>query len=234
MNNTEISLLKKIRLFNSLTDEEVKDIFDKAVVKNFKKNEVVIQQEDTGQFMYIVLEGTVRVTNTTEDGKEIILALHKSGEHFGEVSLIDGKASPATVTAVENVTIAIISKKYFYQLLNSTKHVIDNLLQTFSSIIRDLSNTVELLHYKNAQQRIELLFEKLSRKYGKETDNGIILNIKLTHQDMADMSGLARQTVTKIIDEWKREQSISILEDKHIHLNKAFLTSKSIITISNA
>jgi CRP/FNR family transcriptional regulator len=173
--------------------------------------------------MYVILNGKVKVVQTTEDGKEILLALHQSGDFFGEMSLIDGKTSPANVIATEDSTAAIISKKDFNSLIRNQKKVLDNLLLILCSRYRESWDKIQMLNYKNASHRIKILFLMLSDKYGEKTAEGITINMKLTHQEIADMTGMTRETVTRVIDRWQREGEINILKNKFIHLSPIFL-----------
>jgi CRP/FNR family transcriptional regulator len=220
----EIESIKNIPLFASLTDEELRHVSDKLVVKRFQKNEIILQEEDTNEYMYIIMNGKVKVVQTTEDGKEILLAIHQSGDFFGEMSLIDGKTSPATVITTENSTAAILSKKDFYSLMETQKKVLDNLLLILCSRHRESWEKIQMLNYKNASHRIKILFLMLSDKYGEKTAEGVTLNIKLTHQEMAEMTGMTRETVTRVIDRWQREGGINVLKNKFIHLSANFLT----------
>ncbi|HKZ57656.1 MAG TPA: cyclic nucleotide-binding domain-containing protein, partial [Thermodesulfovibrionales bacterium] len=128
MGKNEIEHLKNIQLFSSLTDDELHQIKDKLSLKRYKKHEVILFEEDTTEYMYIILNGKTKVIQTTEDGKEILLAMHHSGEFFGEMSLLDGKTSPATVVAMEDSSVAIISRQEFYSLIRAQKRILDNLL----------------------------------------------------------------------------------------------------------
>src|SRR4030042_2273149 len=170
--------LKTIELFSSLTDEEFRSIEKRLVVKQFRKNEVILHEEDTHEYMYIILSGKVRVIQITEDGKEILLAIHQAGELFGEMALIDGKTSPATVVATEDCTVNIISKKEFYSSIYTQKKILDNLLHILCSRLRESWGTIQMLNLKNASERIKILFFMLSNKYGKTTTEGITLHIK--------------------------------------------------------
>jgi CRP/FNR family transcriptional regulator len=221
--NVKIDFLRNIKLFTSLSDEELLMISNKVFIEEFKKNEVILQEEDTNEFMYIILFGNVKVTQTTKDGKEIILSMHKSDDFFGEISLIDGKTSPATVTATDNSLIAIVSKKDFYALIFNQDKVLENLLTILCSRLRDSWKRIELLNFKNASDRIKMIFLMLSYDNGKKTDEGIVLNIKMTHQNIADMTGLTRETVTRIIDKLQTAGEITVLKNKKIRLNKMFL-----------
>ena len=231
MENIKIDFLRNIQLFSSLTDEGLLHISSSIMLKEFKKNEVILYEQDTNEFMYIILFGKVRVIQTTEDGKEIILATHRSNELFGEISLIDGKTSPATVLATEASLIAIISKKDFYSLLIHQSKVLEKMLQILCSRLRESWKRIEILNFKDASQRIKMLFLLLSHDNGQKTPEGVVLNIKLTHQNIADMVGLTRETVTRVIDKLRREGEIKVLKDKCILLRQDFLQKdfKSVI-----
>lgn len=223
MENIKIDFLRNIQLFSGLDDEELFQISGKVVLKEFRKNEVILYEEDTNEYMYIILLGKVNVIQTTEDGKEIILATHQSGEFFGEMSLIDGRTSPATVLATEDSLVAIISKAEFHSLLTNYRKVLERMLQILCSRIRDSWSRIHLLNFKNASQRIKMLLLTLSFDRGEKTPEGITLNIKLTHQNIADMVGLTRETVTRVLDKWRKEGAITILKKRFIHLNSNFL-----------
>jgi len=214
--------LEMIELFSSLTDDEISLIRKKLIVKRFKKNEVILFEKDTSKYMYIIIKGKVKVIQTTEDGKEIFLAVHRAGEFFGEMSFIDGKTSPATVTAAEDCIINIISKNEFYSIINTHKKILFNLLQILCSRLRESWEKIQLLNLKNASERLKILFFMLSKKYGEKTPKGITLNIKLTHQEIAEMTGMARESVTRVIDKWHKDGEINIIGNKLIQLNVNF------------
>ncbi len=222
MENVKIDFLKDIQLFSGLDEQELTQISGKVTLKEFKKNEVILYEEDTNEFMYIVLFGKVIVVKMTEDGKEIILAAHQLGEFFGEMSLIDGRTSPATVLATENSLVAIISKKDFYSLLTDYHKVLEKMLQILCSRLRDSWKRIHMLNFKNAAQRVKMLFLTLSFDKGEKEAGGVTLNIKLTHQNIADMIGLTRETVTRVLDKWQKDGEITI-KNKFIHLNAKFL-----------
>jgi CRP/FNR family cyclic AMP-dependent transcriptional regulator len=222
MENVKIDFLKDIELFSGLDEQELNQISGKVTLKEFKKNEVILYEEDTNEFMYIVLFGKVIVVKMTEDGKEIILATHQLGEFFGEMSLIDGRTSPATVLATENSLVAIISKKDFYSLLTDYPKVLEKMLQILCSRLRDSWKRIHMLNFKNAAQRVKMLFLTLSFDKGEKEAGGVTLNIKLTHQNIADMIGLTRETVTRVLDKWQKDGEITI-KNKFIHLNSKFL-----------
>jgi CRP/FNR family cyclic AMP-dependent transcriptional regulator len=221
-NGFKIESLKKIALFSSLTTDELQEIRGKIIIKKFKKNEIILHEENTNEFMYIILDGEAKVVQSTEKGKEILITMHHAGDFFGELSLIDGKTSPATVLAMKDSVTAIISKNDFHLLLLNQSKVLSNLLKIFCSRIRESIKKIQLLNFNNAAQRMKMLFLLLSETYGEKTDKGTILNIRLIHQDIADMAGLTRETVTRILDRWQRGGEIEILKNRRILLRPEF------------
>jgi CRP/FNR family cyclic AMP-dependent transcriptional regulator len=219
---SKIQSIKKIALFSSLTTDELLQIQGKFVFKNFSKNEFILREEHTNEFMYAILDGEAKVVQTTDAGKEIIITVHQAGDFFGELSLIDGKTAPAAVIATKDSVTAIISKKDFYSLLFSQSQVLESLLQLFCSRIREYLKKIQILNFNNAAQRIKMLFLMLSETYGEKTEKGTILKIKLIHQDIADMVGLTRETVTRILDKWQKGGEIIILKNRFILLRPEF------------
>ena len=215
-------LLKKILLLNSLSSAEIRKIQDKFVIKRFKKHESILHEEDTNAYMYFILEGEAKVVNRTERGKEILLTMHQTGDFFGELSVIDGKTSPAAVIATKDSDTALISKSDFYALIFSQHKILENLLQLFCSRIRESIRKIQILNFNNAAQRVKMLFLLLSESYGEKTEQGTILNIKLSHQDIADTIGLTRETVTRVLDKWKKSGEIKILKSKFVLLTPEF------------
>ncbi len=223
--NHRFESLLGVELFSSLGTDELQVAIDKMVVKNFKRGEVILYEEDANEFMYIILDGEVKIIQTTEDGRELILAMHRSGDFFGELSLIDGRTSPASVVATKHSVTAIISKKDFFSLIYSRPKVLNNLLLILCSRFRDSLGMIQMLNFNNALQRIKMLFIMLYEKYGGEENGLKVLRIKLTHQGIAEMAGMSRETVTRVIDRWQKDGALTVLKNKFIALNPDFLTN---------
>jgi CRP/FNR family transcriptional regulator len=215
-------LLRKVPLFSSLNDEELAWVVRKLIIKKYKKNEIVLLEDDSNSYMYVILEGEARVTQMSIDGKEFTIAMFQSGEYFGELSLIDGKRTSATVGVTKDSTVALISKENFFSILHTQSKILDNLLNTLCMRIRGSLETIQMFNQSQSHKRLAMLFHKLMKQYGSDTKDGTVINIRLTHNEIANMTGLARQTITKVIDQWKEEEMIAIVKGKFIRLTKKF------------
>jgi CRP/FNR family transcriptional regulator, cyclic AMP receptor protein len=216
--------LREMEMFSSLNDAEIAKIVDKIIVRDYRKDQVILSEGDTSSHMYLVLSGRVKVVQTTEDGKEIIRAIHKAGDSFGELSLLDCEASPAEVVAIEPTSAAVINRDNFLTIIHTQGKVLDNLLLMFCKRLRYSWDRVQMVNLKNSEQRVNMLFQQLSATHGKPVEEGTLLNIKLTHQTLASMTGLCRETVTRALDALKKNKCIKIQSgDKKVILLPGFL-----------
>ena len=216
--------IKKARIFSSLNDSEIELIVSRLSVKQFIKGETILYEEDTNQYMYVIMLGRVKVVRATEEGKEIILAIHQAGSFFGEMSLIDGKTAPASVLAIEDSLVAIITKKDFFEIVFSQNKVTHNLLKILCDRLRKSWDTIQLLNFNNAAQRTKMMLLMLADEHGTKSPEGTTINIKLTHQELSDMTGLTRETITRVIDKMQKSGEIVVLkETKFIRLTPDFV-----------
>ena len=214
--------LKQVELFSSLGTEDLLQVGSKIVVKQFKKNDTILFKGDTNNYIYIIFDGEVKVSQSTEDGKEVILFIHQTGEIFGETSLFDRGNSPALISATTDTLCAIISMKDLYSIMFNYNDILERLIHILSSRLCQSWELIQMLNSNNAPQRVKTLLMMLAKRYGKNAREETILNIRLTHQSIANMTGLTRETVTRVIDVWQRNGDIST-KNKLIQLNPAFM-----------
>ena len=117
-------LLRKIPFFSDLSSSELVGLEQLLKTQIYAKREIILDEEDTPNFMYIIFSGKVRVVLLSEEGKEHIITIHKRGDYFGEMSLFDGKTSPATVIAVEESEIGLLAKADFESFIVQNKRVL--------------------------------------------------------------------------------------------------------------
>lgn len=220
MNN---KLFREIELFHSLSDKELDQIVSKMIVKQFKKNETILYEDDMNEFMYVVLSGKVKVVRTTEEGKEIILAMNKAGSFFGEMSLIDGKTTSASVIATEAAQIAMLAKEDFFSVFSLQNKAAHNLMKMLCARLRSCNDNIEMLNFNNSLNRTKTLMLMLIKEYGENTPEGTVLNIKLTHQDISEMTGLTRESVTRVMDKLQKQKEIIVLKKRFICLTPRFM-----------
>lgn len=216
------NIIRNIAFFAELSSDEIDRIESLIVRKQYAKNQIVLFEEDTAKYMYFVYSGKVRIVKINEEGREQIISIHKKNDFFGEMALLDGKTSPATVIAYEESEIGLLSKTDFEEFIlnnETTRHKIISLL---CSRLRDSWAMIKILSFDNAEQRVMAVLDRLRELYGVTDDRGIIINVKLTHQQIASYASVARETVTRILNKLEKDAMIQALDNKSILLTKAY------------
>jgi CRP-like cAMP-binding protein len=216
------NIIKNIPLFSDLSNEEIELIESIITKKNFVKDQIVLLEEETSNFMYIVYSGKVRVVKQSTEGREQILAIRKKNECFGEMSLLDGKTSPATIIAHEDAVIGLLSKNDFEQLLLDHEIIRRKIIILLCANLRESWTMIKILSFNNAEQRILAALDRMQELYGLVDGRGVIVNVKLTHQQIANYASVTRETVTRVLKRFENESVIQILDGKKILLTSLF------------
>jgi CRP/FNR family transcriptional regulator, cyclic AMP receptor protein len=221
----KIDMIRKVPLFSTLPDEEFDKLSHIFITRAYRKNQIIFLEEDTGNYMYLVLSGKVKVSKSTHTGKETILAIHRVGDFFGEMSLLDGKTSPATVSAMEDSKIISVSGADFHKYIMHNENVLLQIIQVLCARLRQVWQT-QSQSSNTADKRIRLGLYDLAQKHGIRDARGIIIDLKITHQDLAEMVGTSRETVSRELAKLREENIIDITDRRITLLNAQALLTK--------
>jgi CRP/FNR family cyclic AMP-dependent transcriptional regulator len=211
-----VDLVRKVPLFSTLTDQEFSQLQHIFVTRSYRKNQVIFLEEETGDYMYLVLTGKVKVTKSGSSGKERILAIHQAGDFFGEMSLLDGKTAPATVSAMEDSKIISVSGTDFHRYLMNNQKVLLQIINVLCARLRQVWQT-QSVSASTADARIRMGILQLAKRHGIRDSHGTIIDLKITHQELAEMVGTSRETVTRVLAKL-REQGIIEVDHRRMTL----------------
>lgn len=214
--------IKNTPLFAEFSDEELVGLERVIIERRFSRNEVVLLEEDSSNYMYVVYSGKVKAVQTSVDGKEHILAVRGKGDFFGEMGILDGKTSPATVIAMEDAEIGLIAKDDFERYLLTDQRFLRQIILLLCSRLRESWLKLKVLSLSEAESRVRAMLKLLSDQYGIKDQRGILISLKLTHKDISRYVSLTRETVTRQLDRLLKADEIEILDNKHILLKPAF------------
>lgn len=215
--------LQGIPFFHDLAPVEIEALNRMVIKKHYSRGEVVLFEEDTANYMYIILAGKVRVVQIGIEGKERILAIHKRGDYFGELALFDGKTSPATVIAMEDSHIGLLSKNDFDFMVFKNDKILLQFISTLCIRLRESWMMLKIMSFANAEERVRLVLKYLTRLYGVKDQRGMLVAMKLTHKDIANYAAVSRETVTRLLNRFTNEGEIEILDNKCILIKTSFL-----------
>lgn len=213
MKITEI--LKSIPIFSSLNDDELSALAFAAVKKMFLKNTVLINEGDETDSLYLICSGKVKAVINDEHGKEVILSIFGPGEYFGEIAFIDGERRSATIITREPTEVLIISSGVFRNILSSNPDIALKLLVGAVKRLREANKQIESLALMDVYGRVA----RLLVHYAKPKGDKLFIEEKLTHQEIANMTGSSREMVSRIFKDLITGEYISI-ENRRITINK--------------
>ena len=206
-----IELLKTVSLFWDLDKTELGYISDKMVSKKFENGNLIFLEESEGKNLFFVVEGSVKVTRLSKDGREVILAMLNAGDFFGEMSLLDGEARSANVIALEKTEVLSLARDDFLVVLHDYPKIAIQLLKEMTSRLRKSDRQIVSLSLSDAEKRIALCIVRFADEQGVIKNGQVTIPKIPIQQDIANMAGTSRETVSR---------AMSLLtEEKYIERN---------------
>lgn len=211
----DLDHLRKVPLFTLIDDDQFEQLKQSVITRKYGKHTPICCCGECDDKFYFIDSGSVKVSITNDNGKEVILAVLMEGEYFGEMSLIDGQPRSADVETREPTTLHILLKEDFDQLFSANKTVRMHLLKGTTQRLRDADKKIEILAMMDVYQRIARVFDTTSvLKDGKR-----FIKRKITHQEIANMVAASRERVSKVMKELERGGFISKI-NHYIYINK--------------
>ena len=217
--------LKKINLFKNCNDTILNQVKDNLKTLDEKNGITILSQGDETKSLYIILEGTVLITQLAEDGKVVSFDLIKKGQCFGEIALIDGAPRSASVTSIGDVKLGILSEKFVRDILMTDINFSNALLLKFASIVRSANIQIFSLITATARKRLLLQLVRLSKMVQGQPHLRVVEK-SLSHTAIGSFAGISRETVTRIIGELKSDDIISSNEIGEIVFNIEDISSE--------
>ena len=189
-------------------------------VEEYEDGDIIIQEgnQDDRNF-YKLVRGKVAVL---KQGKKIA-EITEPGEYFGEMALLDGHTAPATVIAMEDSEIGLLTKEEFDKFLLTNEKIRQNIINILCKRLRDAWLMIKIMSFASAEQRILAVLDNLKDVYGVKDQRGTIINLKLTHKEIASYAAVSRETASRALGKLVKDNVIESFERKYI-LKDAFFT----------
>lgn len=214
--------LEHIPIFSCLLASEQNRLYQIIQEKKYKKGSVILVEDDSKNYMYVIFSGKIKVVRTNPDGKEQILVIRKKGEFFGEMTLLDGKSQPATIIAMEDATVGLISKPDFEAYFMNNENVLKEIISMLCERLRESWMMLRVLSLSDAETRLRAVLAYVSSIYGIKDQRGLIIPFKMTHKDIADYAALTRETVSRLLSRLSQAGEIEILDNKNLLIKPSF------------
>ncbi|OIO37412.1 MAG: hypothetical protein AUJ72_04630 [Candidatus Omnitrophica bacterium CG1_02_46_14] len=215
----KIWYLSKFNLFKGMTSQEMGMVEKMTTMQSFRKKEPIYIMGQPGKSVYLLKKGVVKISRILPDGRELVLGLLKSGEIFGELEAVNDEDRQAQAEAHDDVMICVMNRNDFLRLMQSKPELGVRLSKIIGFRRRIIENKLENLIFKTIPQKLGILLLDLAEQFGKKEPQGILIDLSLTHQDLANLVAASRTTVTETLQAFK-EQGLIDIQSRRIRLVK--------------
>lgn len=217
--------LPKVPLFAGLSAKELNKLSKAMQSKKYKKGSYLFFENDKGREMFLIASGLVKVYKSDNTGRVKTLSYLREGDFFGEMALLDIEVRSASAQFLEDSEVMVLDGRFFKQFVLDHPEMTLRIMKTLSARLRETNKQIEDLTFHNLPGRVASSLIKLAEKHGKAINGGQMIMLELTHQEIADLVGTAREVVTSILNAFKKAGCIVIHQHKITIMNKEELAS---------
>jgi len=201
-------------MFADLDRGELDALLLHTRIQQVSANHIIFRRGDPGDCMMAVTEGRVKISTVSSDGKQTILNIIGPGDVFGEIALFDGKERSADAIAMEKVALIVLDRRDFQPLLRRNPEFSLKMIAFLCEKLRRTTEQVEYL-FLGPEARVAKALMTLARSCGRETEQGLVIDAKLSQSELASMVGLTREALNRQLREWRENGTVS-LDDRRI------------------
>jgi CRP/FNR family cyclic AMP-dependent transcriptional regulator len=202
-----LETLRRVPIFNGLTETELQFLAERAVPRQYRKGELLFTEGDLCTGLFVIESGHVRIFKSSPNGREQILTIEGPGSSVAELPLFDGGTYPASTAATDNARIYFISKQDFHSLCLVHPQVPLKVLKVVGGRLRKLVGIIEELSFTTVRSRLISVLVRLA-KAGKKTPAGIEIQLPPSNQELASAIGTVRELVSRNLSRLQAEDLI--------------------------
>lgn len=221
----DVRVLHQINLFDDLTENELQLICQAGRLLRVEQDTFFFFQGDPADKWYILTEGQVKMTQIGPEGQQVLVRIVAPHEEFGSVALMSGLTYPLSAQATEDCLALIWDKPVITALLSFYPRLAMNALRLMAERFRELQERYRELATERVEQRVARALLRLERQAGRRLEQGTLIDLSLSRQDLAEMTGTTLYTASRILSHWEHQGLIKTGREKVVILDQAGLLS---------
>lgn len=202
--------MKHCSLFESLPAEQLARLESRSRMRTFPRGTFVYAPRDSADAVLLLASGRVEVHTITDDGKRAILAFIEPGEVFGELAVLGAGTREEYAEACEAATVVLMPTEAFGELIQTHASLSLAVTKLIGLRRRRLERRLKSLLFRSTRQRLIHALLDLAEEYGQSTPQGVELGIRLSHQQLANLIGSTRESVTIALGELQAEKCLRV------------------------
>lgn len=217
------SLLEQVVLFRNMPKPMLSKLSSLLRTVTYKAHTDIFHAGDQGATMYIVLTGAVKIFVPAIDGREVVLAVHRSGDLLGEMSLLDDEPRSASATTIEETEMVSLRRADFLRVLNEHPEAQRAIIEVLVERLRATNQSIQDAYLLDVPGRLARRLLLIANEHGIRTEHGTELGLRVSQQELANMIGASRVAVNKQLQAWRQQNIVDVNRQRVTILNEAAL-----------
>lgn len=200
-----MQLLERVPFLAALSDADRRWLADRIRRRSIARGDIIFQKDDAGQSLFIVESGSVRIYMPGAQGTDLTLAVMNAGDFFGDMSLLDGRPRSASASALANTAVLSLERNDFTSLIRARPDAALAILAVLTERLRGSDQMASDLAFLDASGRLARKLLELAEHNGEPKGDGVLLNVRLTQEELANMIGVTRESVNRNLSMFRRQ-----------------------------
>jgi CRP/FNR family transcriptional regulator, cyclic AMP receptor protein len=208
--HTKLWYFERFRMLSALSDVQRRHLEKLTRMLEVKRGTTIYLPGDPSDQIYLLKSGVIKISTSTPDNREVILAFLYPGDIFGELAVVDSSPRDHLAEAYDDCVICAMNRDAVTRLIRETPEVGFQITKLIGLRVRTLRSRVEELLCKSAHARVAHALLELGSRHGVADADGVLIALRLSQADLGRLVGLSRETVNAILQEWREQQLIQM------------------------
>ena len=218
-----VTLLRSLPMFRGLSPDQHQRLAPLASVRDLSRGEILWREGDDADSLTVIVRGQVKIVRHSDAG-DVILEIFGEGEPVGAIAVYNCMPYPATAVALEPVTLLCIPRRDYFELLDRNPEFTRAIMRELTKLTLALTRKVQESRGQRVDGRVAQLLGSLADRMGKDADGGVLVPLKLTRQEVADLVGTTVESAIRVLSRWGREGIVVTRDDGFLIPSRARLT----------
>lgn len=201
----DITNIRSLPIFQGLSQAEVEAILSESQVRRVPEGSFFFQQEDAAEHTYLLAKGQVKLLQVTADGQQVILNVISPYQVFGLVAFTPGNIYSASAQAAVDCEAYSWTQEQLSRLSRRYPQLALNAIQVMAARVKEFQGQISTLSTERVERRLARAILRLANQVGRKVEDGVLIDMTVTRQDLAEMSGTTLFTVSRILSQWERQ-----------------------------
>lgn len=218
MRSPVINLLQEVEFFNGLNEDQIEAIHMESRRIEIARGAYLFYQGDPAERVHVLLSGSLKLTQVTVEGQQIVMRYIQPGEAFTVLAILEGIEYPASAEATMDSEILAWDRETMRGLMIKFPVITLNVLDIVAAHVREFQDRLRELSTERVERRIARALLRLANQAGRKVSDGVLINLSLSRQDLAEMTGTTLYTVSRTLSQWEDQGLVRSSREKVVIL----------------